>query len=85
MYVQELTKGWAGSSEMAGAKVEVSYDDGATWLPTKVERKDENSFQVLLLHPRLADTNGNVSLRTEFWDSAENRTVQTITRAHGLG
>ncbi|MFE4922661.1 S8 family serine peptidase [Streptomyces sp. NPDC056661] len=77
-------KGWAGSTAIAGAKVSVSYDDGATWKSAATLRKDGNSFQALLLHPKLADTNGFVTLRTEVWDSAGSRTVQTITRAYAL-
>lgn len=77
-------KGWAGSTAVAGAKVSVSYDDGATWKPTAMLRKDDNSFQALLWHPKLADTNGFVTLKTEVWDSAGSRTVQTITRAYAL-
>ncbi|MEU8678474.1 S8 family serine peptidase [Streptomyces sp. NPDC048560] len=77
-------KGWAGSMAIAGAKVSVSYDDGATWKSATMLRKDDNSFQALLVHPKLADTNGFVTLRTEAWDSAGSRTVQTITRAYAL-
>ncbi|WP_326815133.1 S8 family peptidase [Streptomyces sp. NBC_01763] len=77
-------KGWAGSTAIAGAKVSVSYDDGATWKSAATLRKDDNSFQALLLHPKLADTNGFVTLRTEVWDSAGSRTVQTVTRAYAL-
>ncbi|MEU9952350.1 S8 family serine peptidase [Streptomyces sp. NPDC047939] len=77
-------KGWAGSTAVAGAKVSVSYDDGATWKSAAMLRKDTNSFQALLWHPKLADTNGFVTLRTEAWDSAGSRTVQTITRAYAL-
>ncbi|MFD9502833.1 hypothetical protein [Streptomyces sp. NPDC060035] len=77
-------KGWTGSTAMDGAKVSVSYDDGVTWNSAKVRREDSNSFRVELRHPRKADTNGFVTLRTEAWDSAGNRTVQTITRAYAL-
>ncbi|MFD4231794.1 S8 family serine peptidase [Streptomyces sp. NPDC058545] len=77
-------KGWAGSTAIAGAKVSVSYDDGTTWKAAAMLRKDDNSFQALLWHPKLADTNGFVTLRTEVWDSAGSRTVQTITRAYAL-
>ncbi|MDF6045493.1 S8 family serine peptidase [Streptomyces sp. JH14] len=77
-------KGWAGSTAIAGAKVSVSYDDGATWKSAAMLREDDNSFQALLWHPKLADTNGFVTLRTEVWDSAGSRTVQTITRAYAL-
>ncbi|MGW6208501.1 S8 family serine peptidase [Streptomyces sp. NPDC055089] len=77
-------KGWAGSTAIAGAKVSVSYDDGVTWKSAAMLRKDDNSFQALLWHPKLADTNGFVTLRAEAWDSAGSRTVQTITRAYAL-
>ncbi|MCX4537628.1 S8 family serine peptidase [Streptomyces sp. NBC_01669] len=77
-------KGWTGSTTMAGANVSVSYDDGATWQPTHVERKSDSSFQVVVKHPKLADTNGFVTLKTEVRDTAGNRTVQTITRAYAL-
>ncbi|MFJ8863456.1 S8 family peptidase [Streptomyces sp. NPDC102451] len=77
-------KGWTGSTAMDGAKVSVSYDDGATWTSAEVRRKDSNSFRVELRHPKLTDTNGFVTLRTEAWDAAGNRTVQTITRAYAL-
>ncbi|MFE5688226.1 S8 family serine peptidase [Streptomyces sp. NPDC056512] len=77
-------KGWTGSTAMDGAKVSVSYDDGVTWASAKVRRKDSNSFRVELRHPKLKDTNGFVTLRTEAWDSAGNRTVQTIDRAYAL-
>ncbi|MFF3838662.1 S8 family serine peptidase [Streptomyces sp. NPDC001930] len=77
-------KGWTGSTAMAGAKVSVSYDDGATWQSAKVLRKDSNSFQALLWHPKLADTNGYVTLKSEAWDAEGSRTVQTITRAYAL-
>lgn len=77
-------KGWAGPTAVAGAKVSVSYDDGATWKSAAMLRKDDNSFQALLWHPKLADTNGFVTLKTEVWDSAGSRTVQTITRAYAL-
>ncbi|WP_406294893.1 S8 family peptidase [Streptomyces sp. NBC_00624] len=77
-------KGWAGSTAVAGAKVSVSYDDGVTWKSAAMLRKDDNSFQALLWHPKLADTDGFVTLRTEVRDSAGSRTVQTITRAYAL-
>nr|WTB32829.1 S8 family serine peptidase [Streptomyces sp. NBC_00830] len=77
-------KGWSGSTAMAGAKVSVSYDDGATWENAKVMREDGNSFQASVIHPKVADTNGYVTLRTEVWDADGNRTVQTINRAYAL-
>lgn len=76
--------GWSGSTAMAGAKVSVSYDDGATWREAQVDRADDHTFTVRAQHPELADTNGFVTLRTEAWDAAGNRTTQTITRAYAL-
>ncbi|WP_392673569.1 S8 family serine peptidase [Streptomyces sp. LN785] len=78
------SKGSTASATMAGAKVSVSYDDGATWQPVAVSRKDANTFKVTVQHPELAATNGFVSLRTEVRDSAGNRTSQDITRAYAL-
>ncbi|NYV74095.1 S8 family serine peptidase [Streptomyces sp. UH6] len=77
-------KGWTGSTDMAGAKVSVSYDDGATWRNVTTSRKDGNSFHASLRHPDVADTNGYVTLRAEVRDTAGNRTVQTVTRAYAL-
>ncbi|MFD0033395.1 S8 family serine peptidase [Streptomyces sp. NPDC127172] len=78
-------KGWSGgNTAMAGAKVSVSYDEGASWKPTTVLRKGSRSFQVVVKHPELAKTSGYVTLKTEVWDSAGDRTVQTITRAYAL-
>ncbi|MGW8883728.1 S8 family peptidase [Streptomyces sp. NPDC055749] len=77
-------KGWEGSTRMAGAKVSVSYDDGATWKSADVDRIDGNSFRASFRNAELADTNGFVSIKTEVSDDAGNRTVQTITRAYAL-
>ncbi|GAA1371592.1 S8 family peptidase [Streptomyces beijiangensis] len=78
------SKASTASTTMAGAKVSVSYDDGATWQPVAVSRKDANSFKATVQHPELSATNGFVSLRTEVWDSEGNRTSQDITRAYAL-
>ncbi|MFF2412498.1 S8 family serine peptidase [Streptomyces sp. NPDC058092] len=77
-------KGWSGSTAMAGAKVSVSYDDGASWKNAEIKRTDDNSFRVSVHHPKLSHTNGYVTLRTEVWDAAGNRTVQTVNRAYAL-
>ena len=77
-------KGYAGPTEVAGMKVSVSYDDGATWEAARVERGRAGEFTVRTHHPRLTATNGFVSLRVEAWDRRGNRTVQTIERAYFL-
>lgn len=78
------SKGWTGSTGMAGAKVSVSYDDGATWKSVDVDRADSNSFRASYRTPKLSATNGFVTVKAEVWDHAGNRTVQTITRAYAL-
>ncbi|MFJ6851174.1 S8 family peptidase [Streptomyces sp. NPDC091271] len=77
-------KGFTGSSLMAGTKVSVSYDDGATWSDARVQRRDANSFGVTVAHPAKNATNGFVSVRTEVSDGRDARTVETITRAYAL-
>ncbi|MFE7330221.1 S8 family serine peptidase [Streptomyces sp. NPDC057565] len=78
------SKGYKGSADMAGAKVSVSYDDGATWQSADVDRTDGHSFRAAYRAPKLSETNGFVTLKAEVWDAAGNRTVQTITRAYAL-
>ncbi|MFJ2094071.1 S8 family peptidase [Streptomyces sp. NPDC087901] len=80
----DRAKGWTGSTAMAGARVSVSYDDGATWTAAEVHRKDIDSFTVTVRHPALAKTNGFVALRTEIRDGHSARTTETITRAYAL-
>ncbi|MFF1833035.1 hypothetical protein ACFVXE_02265 [Streptomyces sp. NPDC058231] len=76
--------GYTGDKDIAGAKVSVSYDDGATWRNADVRVGDNGSHRVSVRHPRRAETNGFVALRVEVWDNAGNRTTQTIKRAYAL-
>ncbi|RFC70307.1 hypothetical protein DXZ75_23370 [Streptomyces sp. AcE210] len=76
--------GYTGDKDITGAKVSVSYDDGATWHAADVRVGDHSSHRVSVRHPRRADTNGFVALRVEVWDDAGNRTTQTIMRAYAL-
>ncbi|WP_345036556.1 hypothetical protein [Streptomyces sannanensis] len=39
---------------------------------------------MVVRHPEPSGTDGLVSLRAEVWDSAGNRTVQTVLRAYVL-
>ncbi|NGO74132.1 S8 family serine peptidase [Streptomyces sp. YC504] len=77
-------KGFTGSADMAGAQLSVSYDGGATWKQADVSRKDGNTFRAEYTHPEVSATDGFVSLRTEVWDAAGNRTLQEITKAYAL-
>ncbi|MFD5205725.1 S8 family serine peptidase [Streptomyces anulatus] len=74
-------KGWTGPTAMTGAKVSVSYDDGATWTDARVRRGDRNSFDVTVRHPA---AKGFVSLRTEIADGRGGSTVETVIRAYAL-
>lgn len=76
--------GWTGSKKLAGAKVSLSYDGGKTWKAADVRRLDSDSFQVSAQQPKLAKTNGHASIRSELWDTAGSRTVETIDWAYGL-
>ncbi|WP_109509131.1 S8 family peptidase [Nocardioides speluncae] len=77
--------GLADAARVAGATVEVSYDDGVTWDAAADPDLDRHgNMRVEVEHPDLEDTNGFVSLRVKAWDADGNRTEQTITRAYGL-
>ncbi|MGK5518212.1 S8 family peptidase [Micromonospora sp. URMC 107] len=69
---------------IAGLRTWVSYDDGATWKQAAVVPGLGGSYHALVVHPKLAETSGAVSVRTEAWDRSGNRVVQTIDRAYGL-
>ncbi len=78
-------KGYAGPAGVDGMRVSMSYDDGATWRAAQAERvRGTENFRIGHRHPRLEATSGYVSLRVEVWDTAGNRTTQTIERAYAL-
>lgn len=60
--------------------LEVSYDDGATWRRSGLDR-DGNAWRMALHAPKSAHF---VTLRVTAKDSADNSISQTITRAFGL-
>jgi subtilisin family serine protease len=60
--------------------VEVSYDDGATWVAAAVE-ENGSVYEADLVHPDAADY---VSLRGSIVDSSGNTVEHTIIRAYGL-
>ncbi|WP_405104140.1 hypothetical protein [Micromonospora sp. NBC_01412] len=66
------------------AKLWVSYDDGATWKSVDVDRKRTGQFESTVRHPKLAATNGFVSLRVQATDADGNTVEQTVTRAYQL-
>ncbi|MGW1057073.1 S8 family serine peptidase [Micromonospora rubida] len=66
------------------AKLWVSYDDGVTWKSADVDRKRTGQFESTVRHPKLAATNGFVSLRVQATDADGNTVEQTVTRAYQL-
>ncbi|WP_405870819.1 hypothetical protein [Streptomyces sp. NBC_00005] len=65
-------------------KVEVSYDDGATWtsVPAKVRG---TTGQAVLTHPAASSGSGWVSLRASGDDHSGNTFSQTVIRAYRIG
>ncbi|WP_129691266.1 S8 family serine peptidase [Gottfriedia acidiceleris] len=57
-----------------------STDDGTTWIPAKVNKRNENKFNITVNHP----DSGYVSIRLKATDSAGNQVEQTILRAYSL-
>ncbi|MEU6073476.1 S8 family serine peptidase [Micromonospora sp. NPDC047074] len=76
-------KGLAGPA-VRDAKLWVSYDDGATWQSADVDRDRTGQFEATIRHPKLAATNGFVSLRVQATDADGNTVEQTVTRAYQL-
>ncbi|MGC4791791.1 S8 family serine peptidase [Micromonospora sp. DT178] len=76
-------KGLSGPA-VRNAKLWVSYDDGASWQFAEVNRKRTGQFEATIRHPKLAATNGFVSLRVQATDADGNTVEQTVTRAYQL-
>ncbi|MER6066359.1 S8 family serine peptidase [Streptomyces sp. NPDC001792] len=73
-------KGAAGAAPVRDVKLEVSYDDGTTWLPTPLHSTDGGQTALL-------DAPSGVryaSLRTTARDTGGNTVNQTLIRAFGL-
>ncbi|MBM7790796.1 S8 family peptidase [Tenggerimyces flavus] len=73
----------AKSARIARVKLELSYDDGATWESARLLRTGRNTYKALVVHPQKA-AGGAVTLRVDVSDQAGNRLQQTVTRAYGL-
>ena len=68
-----------GGGSVNTPKVEVSYDDGATWRPVRLDRSG-SAWQATVDHPRGAF----VSLRSTVSDKEGNKASQTVIRAYAL-
>ena len=69
---------------LAGLRVSVSFDGGARWTGVPAVPLGGGRYAVAIKHPRPGAPTGTVSLRTEAWDAAGNRVVQTVPEAYGL-
>lgn len=69
------------SVEPTKLTVQVSYDDGASWHPAKVDTRGKSPVATVH-HPRTDD--GYVSLRTSVTDKRGNTVEQTVIRAYRL-
>ncbi|WP_216844105.1 S8 family serine peptidase [Phytoactinopolyspora alkaliphila] len=75
----------AAAEAVRELRVQVSFDDGATWEDARVIDRGKGRFQAQVRHPPLRATNGYVSLRVEASDAVGNSIAQIIERAYGLG
>ncbi|MET8767422.1 S8 family serine peptidase [Streptomyces sp. NPDC004658] len=73
-------KGAAGAAPVRDVKLEVSYDDGTTWLPTPLHSTDGGQTALLDAPSGVR----YVSLRTTARDTGGNTVNQTLIRAFGL-
>ena len=73
-----------GGPTITDVKTRVSFDGGKTWVDTKSKIAKDGSRSVTFTVPRLAATDGQVTLRTTAVDAAGNSTDQTLVGAYGL-
>jgi len=71
--------GAVGAGRVTRMKLEVSYDDGASWRP--VDLSGAGAQRAALFD---APRRGFVSLRASAWDDAGNAVTQEVIRAYGL-
>jgi hypothetical protein len=63
----------------------ISPDGGKTWTQAQVTPGPDNTFQVYIINPTLADSpTDTVTLKVEAWDSEGNSVQQVITDAYRL-
>jgi hypothetical protein len=75
---------YAPPATVGDLSFDVSFDDGASWLPASVTALGGGRFRASYSQPALVDTTGFASLRISVADSGESRLEQTIIRAYPL-
>ncbi|MPZ25437.1 MAG: S8 family serine peptidase [Micromonosporaceae bacterium] len=73
----------AAGPAIAGARLWISYDDGASWLARPVREVGDGEYQAVLTYRPPAGS-GFASVRVEAWDAGGNRIDQVINRAWRL-
>lgn len=66
--------------DIVNTEMWTSTDDGVTWIPADVHKRNGNNFKLSVINP---DT-GFVSIRLKASDAAGNQVEQTIIRAYSL-
>lgn len=70
--------------EVADLTAWASFDDGAGWAPVAVEPTGQDTFDLLVEHPRAGSGSGSVSIRVHAGDAEGNTVEQTIENAYTL-
>jgi subtilisin family serine protease len=71
-----------GAGKVRGTTLHLSYDDGDTWRPVRLERAGQGTWEGKVTIPkRGADF---VSIRATGWDGAGNEVEQTVMRAFSV-
>ena len=85
-WVCDGSKRWitTAAAPVSSARVQVSYDDGATWTDAPVQAIGGERFAATYRQPEASTTTGYVSLRVEATDGDGNSVDQTLIRAYRL-
>jgi hypothetical protein len=75
---------YAPPATVGDLSFDVSFDDGASWMPASVTALGAGRFRASYSQPALVDTSGFASIRTSVADSGGSRLEQTIIRAYPL-
>lgn len=69
---------------ITSASVQVSFDDGTTWVPANLASLGNGQFRVSFAQPDPSATSGYASVRVSLSDAAGDALHQTIIRAYAL-
>ncbi|QXV57056.1 S8 family peptidase [Amycolatopsis sp. TNS106] len=73
-----------GGGPVTQLRVSASTDGGRTWTAANVRPNGNGLWSVTVTHPRLAETDGFVWLRSDARDGSGNTVTQTVQRAYAL-